>query len=87
MNHQRAGHPRLHHEAAGARRDDCMFGPPGDSVDLGALQARDEAAASDAAEHIVMGERGPQDAPPREAGLQVAHDRFDFGQLGHAGKK
>jgi hypothetical protein len=87
VDHEVAGHARLDHEAAGARRHDRVLGAARHLMNLGAPETRGETAAGDAAQHVVVGERGPQNPPPRETGPQVAHDGLDFRQLGHPGKK
>jgi hypothetical protein len=61
-----------------------VLGPTAEASDGRPLQSANQPPAGGAAEHVVMGKGNVPERPSHDAGPQLAYDRLDFGELGHA---
>ena len=82
MHQERAGHPWLDHESPVAEVEDGVLGAAGEAVDATTGELLQELRAGNAAEDVDVTELGRNDRSPDDV-LQVADDRFDFGQFRH----
>jgi hypothetical protein len=83
MDHEGAGHTGLDHEAARVELEHGVFGSARDRFDGGSGEPADQAAPSDAAQHVIVAQGNPADAAANQARPDVSNDGFDFGKLRH----
>ena len=81
MDHEGSGHTGLNDKAARIELEYGVFGPAGDRFDSPPGEAADQAASSNAAQHVIVAQGCPADAAADQRRPNVSNDGFDFGKL------
>ena len=86
MHHEGTGHAGLNHQPTLTEVEDGVLGASAQGAHRRAFQTSHKTAVGGAAEHVVVGQGDLPQGAAHDSGSQLADDRFDFREFGHAAR-